>query len=306
MKICYQKNLVYVLPKALCASVRGKIMRRVVVNIEGNVGLTKFYIALMDDCPYTITRELETLQKKIDDKKMLNVSIILMSNFNIQMGIDIINTNGVGEMIIVWTIIGAILPWIIHSLGITRDIAVLAASLFDIVDGKTKTKDLEMTLEIVSKFCTSLASETVASFFSATMQYVLVKCGVEEHESNLYNSTCLCLREALKQPEIDEHNCEAICKNLVSWDKILFFECTLEVLMKHRFNPSKWTWFLQLLDRIQVSADIISVIEWLSHSCKMSKISEKHKQLFIKGIIASRRNKYLQKLLSWSNVVQKL
>lgn len=36
-------------------------------------------------------------------------------------------------------------------------------------------------------------------------------------ESNLYNSTCLCLREALKQPEIDEHNCEAICKNLVSW-----------------------------------------------------------------------------------------
>lgn len=52
MKICYQKNLVYVLPKALCASVRGKIMRRVVVNIEGNVGLTKFYIALMDDCPY--------------------------------------------------------------------------------------------------------------------------------------------------------------------------------------------------------------------------------------------------------------
>lgn len=45
-----------------------------------------------------------------------------------------------------------------------------------------------MTLEIVSKFCTSLASETVASFFSATMQYVLVKCGVEEHGEKFYNN----------------------------------------------------------------------------------------------------------------------
>lgn len=45
--------------------------------------------------------------------------------------------NGVTDMIVVWTIIGAILPWIIHSMNITKDITILANSLFDIVDGKT-------------------------------------------------------------------------------------------------------------------------------------------------------------------------
>ena len=51
-------------------------------------------------------------------------------------GIEVIDTNGVGDMIVVWTIIGGILPWIIHSSTISEGIVTLANSLFDIVDGK--------------------------------------------------------------------------------------------------------------------------------------------------------------------------
>lgn len=97
----------------------------------------------------------------------------LLLIFCLFLGIDIINTNGVGEMIIVWTIIGAILPWIIHSLGITRDIAVLAASLFDIVDGKTKVPLRETSMEKLQN--DSWFIECITSYPGSYWAFVIIR-----------------------------------------------------------------------------------------------------------------------------------
>lgn len=81
--------------------------------------------------------------------------------------------NGVGSMIVVWTIIGAILPWIIHSMGITRDITILANSLFDIVDGKATVPLREISVQQLQN--DSWFIECVTSFTESYWVLVIIR-----------------------------------------------------------------------------------------------------------------------------------